>query len=190
MSVALIILGTVTVGGAIAAMSLRNIVHCLLWLVVSFVGLAGLYLSLSATFVGLTQVLVYLGAVAILLMFAILLTRGGVMLRAPLGGGGSWILGPGIALLVLGGIVGAVVWVPAGSAGPVQDPAVRRIGELLLTDYVVPLQGIALLLTGALIGAVVLALPHKEEPRPDTPAEAPSGAATGRAEDPTREGSA
>jgi len=71
MNLALLILGSITVGAAVAAMSLRNVVHCLLWLVVSFVGLAGLYLSLSATFVGLTQVLVYLGAVAILSLWVL-----------------------------------------------------------------------------------------------------------------------
>src|SRR5258705_7978282 len=64
-----------TVGSGIAAMSLRNIVHCALVLTVTFGGLALLYLQLNAQFVALAQVLVYIGAVAILIVFAILLTR-------------------------------------------------------------------------------------------------------------------
>lgn len=158
MNEAVIILGLLTVGGAIAAMSLRNVVHCLLWLVVTFVGLAGLYLTLSATFVGLAQVLVYLGAVAILIVFAILLTRGGVVLKSSLAGKGSWVVGVGLATLVFGGLAGAVGTVSGSGPAEIAEPAVRQIGELLLTVYVVPLQVVAVLLTGALIGAVVLAM--------------------------------
>jgi NADH-quinone oxidoreductase subunit J len=69
------LVGALTLGGAVAAMSLRNPVHCALSLVVTFVGLAGLYLGLGAQFLGLAQVLVYVGAVAILLVFVMLLTR-------------------------------------------------------------------------------------------------------------------
>src|SRR5207302_395114 len=68
------ILAVVTLAGAIAAMSLRNLVHCALCLVATFGGLAGLFLQLGAQFVGLAQILVYIGAVAILIVFALLLT--------------------------------------------------------------------------------------------------------------------
>jgi NADH-quinone oxidoreductase subunit J len=179
MNEAVIILGIVSVGSAVAAMSLRNVVHCLLWLVVSFVGLAGLYLALSATFVAFTQVLVYLGAVAILIVFTILLTRGGIVLKSSLSGSGSWATGVGLAILVFGGVAGAIgMLLPTGQPDVV-EPVVRQIGELLLTVYVVPLQAIALLLTGALIGAVVLAM---SEPSPNRSAEdevRPEAAASG-----------
>ena len=66
-----------TLAGAVAAMRLRNLVHCALALTVAFAGLAVLYLQLDAQFVGFAQVLVYIGAVAILIVFAILLTRSG-----------------------------------------------------------------------------------------------------------------
>src|SRR3974377_2234991 len=66
----------VTLASAVAAMSLRNLVHCALALTVTFGGLAPAYLALSAQFVGFAQLLVYVGAVAILIVFAILLTRG------------------------------------------------------------------------------------------------------------------
>src|SRR5688572_9688447 len=71
------VLAILTAGSAVAAMSLRNLVHCGLCLIGTFVGLAALYLQLNAEFVGFAQILVYAGAVGILLVFAILLTRGG-----------------------------------------------------------------------------------------------------------------
>ena len=70
-----VILALVIAASAIAAMSLRNLVHCALCLVITFAGLAGIYLQLGAEFVGFAQILVYVGAVAILVVYAILLTR-------------------------------------------------------------------------------------------------------------------
>ena len=163
MNLAWIILGLLTLGGAVGAMSLRNLVHCLLSLMVSFLGLAGLYLALSATFVALTQVLVYLGAVSILVVFAILLTRGGATLESGLTGTASWTAGIGTALLVLGGLAGVVIWGPIAPADTASDPTVRAIGERLMTVYVLPLEAMALLLTGALIGAVILAMPERAQ---------------------------
>ena len=75
MQIAFAIIAALTVVSAIAAMSLRNLVHCALSLAVAFAGLASLYLQLGAPFAGWAQVLVYIGAVAILIVFAILLTR-------------------------------------------------------------------------------------------------------------------
>ena len=67
-----LILGVLTIVGAAAALTLRNLVHCVLALMLAFVGLAGLYLQLDAQFIGFAQILVYIGAVAILIVFAIL----------------------------------------------------------------------------------------------------------------------
>ena len=77
MTVAFAIIAIVTIASAVAAMSLRNLIHCALAMVGAFGGLAALYLQLNAQFVGFTQILVYIGAVAILIVFAILITRGG-----------------------------------------------------------------------------------------------------------------
>src|SRR3954469_10974238 len=76
MDIVFAIIAAVTIAAAVAAMSLRNLVHCALALTVAFAGLAAAYLQLGAQFVGFTQLLVYVGAVAILIVFAILLTRG------------------------------------------------------------------------------------------------------------------
>src|SRR5437588_10296394 len=74
-----IILALLTIASAVSAMTLRNVVHCALALTMAFAGLAALYLQLDAQFVGFAQILVYVGAVAILIVFAVLLTRGAEM---------------------------------------------------------------------------------------------------------------
>src|SRR5579863_8996881 len=75
MTVTFLILAVITVGGTAAAMGLRNAVHCVLALTVGFAGVAAIYLQLGAQFVGLTQIMVYVGAVAILAVFAIMMTH-------------------------------------------------------------------------------------------------------------------
>ena len=75
-SIAFLLTAILTVLGALAAALLKNLVHCALSLTVTFAGLALLYLQLGAQFAGFSQILVYIGAVAILVVFAILLTRG------------------------------------------------------------------------------------------------------------------
>src|SRR3954452_13154827 len=99
------ILALVTVVSAIAALSLRNLVHCALALAVTFAGLAGLYLRLDAQFVGFAQILVYVGAVAILIVFAILLTRGSGPPEASVFSS-NWFVGVAIALVVFGLLTG------------------------------------------------------------------------------------
>ncbi len=76
MSIVFYLLAALTVAGGLAAMLLKNTVHCALALTVAFAGLALLFLNLDAQFAGFAQILVYIGAVAILVVFAILLTRG------------------------------------------------------------------------------------------------------------------
>jgi NADH-quinone oxidoreductase subunit J len=156
------ILALLTLGGAIAAMSLRNLVHCALALVVTFAGLAGLYLLLDAQFVGLAQVLVYVGAVAILIVFAILLTRSGEV-SGGVAGEQPW-LGLGIAALVAACLGAAVLQSPAliHTGRPTVEAKVKSIGTELMTNYVLPLEAVGLLLTAALIGAVIIALREKD----------------------------
>ncbi len=167
MNLIFILLALVTLAGAIAAMSLRNLVHCALCLVLAFGGLAALFLQLDAQFVGLAQILVYIGAVAILIVFAVLLTRSSETPQQP-AVTSSWVMGTGVAVLTFGSLAMAVLAslvVPA-AANPktdvTADVAVKRIGEKLMTDYVLPLEVVALLLTAALIGAVIIAM--REEP--------------------------
>ena len=155
------IIAGLTVGSAIAAMSLRNLVHCALSLVVTFAGLAALFLQLNAQFVGFAQVLVYVGAVAILIVFAILLTRSaepGPPVAMTTGAG--W--GIAIAIVAFLAMAGAVTSsVVMQRTAPPSAVTVRAIGEKLMTDYVLPLEVIGLLLTAAMIGAVIIAMQEK-----------------------------
>jgi NADH-quinone oxidoreductase subunit J len=154
------ILSLLTVAGAVMAMSLRNLVHCALALTVAFAGLAGLYLQLDAEFVGFAQVLVYIGAVAILIVFAILLTRGGEPAAQSIFSS-SWVLGAAVAVSVFG-VLGSMIWSsPAVQHwGLTSSPAVNvlQIGEQLMTRFILPLEVLGLLLTAALIGAVLIAM--------------------------------
>jgi NADH-quinone oxidoreductase subunit J len=164
MTVVFWILAVITVAGGVAAVTLKNTVHCALALTAAFAGLAFLFLQLDAQFVGFAQILVYIGAVAILVVFAILLTRGsekperGVFSR-------TWLAG----LLIAAAVFAVLSWAVLNSAaalpgaGEVQAPSVSvaQIGNALMGRYALPLEILALLLTAAMIGAVLVALHEK-----------------------------
>lgn len=159
MSPIFIILALATLLSAAAAMSLRNLVHCALSLVVTFAGLAALYLQLRAQFVGFAQVLVYIGAVAILIVFAILLTRSGdTPNQAVLAPG--WIAGIAISAVVFAALGWAVLNSNAIAKQTPEAPnvTVKNIGDALMSKYVLPLEVMGLLLTAAMIGAVIIAM--------------------------------
>jgi len=157
-----IILALLTIAGAIAALSLRNLIHCALSLTVAFAGLAALYLQLGAQFVGFAQILVYIGAVAILIVFAILLTRGSEASQKSIFSP-FWLAGIGVALAVFGVLATIIVrssvthrTLPART-----EITIRALGVQLMTRYLLPLEVIGLLLTAALIGAVIIAMHDK-----------------------------
>src|SRR6516225_11558537 len=160
------ILAVLTVIGALAAVTLKNTVHCALAVTVAFAGLALFYLQLDAQFAGFAQILVYIGAVAILVVFAILLTRGS---EVPAEGvfSKTWLVGLLIAAGVFAVLAWAVLqagpWLPTEAAAPAVT--VNDIGHALMSRYVLPLQIIALLLTAALLGAVIVAMHEKERTR-------------------------
>lgn len=146
-------------------MCFRNLVHSALCLAVSLVGLALVYLGLGAEFVGWVQILVYVGAVSILIVFAILLTRGA---EAP---PGRVTFAPWSGLIVALAVFSTLAWTVikskaiAGFAGNSPGDvslAVKDIGGKLVTEYVLPLQVMGLLLTAALIGAVIIALHERK----------------------------
>ena len=162
MSLPFLIIAVITIAAAAAAMTLRNLIHCALAVAGAFVGLAAAYLNLSAQFVGFAQVLVYVGAVAILIVFAALLTRGGEPSQAAVFSP-PWFAGLGVTLAVLGVLVWAVIRsvLIRRELVPAPEAAVKQIGDALMHKYVLPLEVVGLLLTAALIGAVIIAL--KEE---------------------------
>ncbi|MEY2466206.1 MAG: NADH-quinone oxidoreductase subunit [Verrucomicrobiota bacterium] len=162
MTITFAIIAAVTIAAAVAAMSLRNLVHCALAFAVAFAGLAATYLQLNAQFVGFAQILVYVGAVAILIVFAILLTRGSESSPQSLVSAG-WMTGIAVALAVLGVLVYSISksFVIQNQAMAQADINVLQIGNALMHKFVLPLEVVGLLLTAALIGAVIIAM--KEE---------------------------
>ena len=165
MGITFVILAALMLVSAVAAMSLRNLVHCALCLMVTFGGLASLFLQMDAQFVGFAQILVYVGAVAILILFAILLTRSSEMNTSEARMvSGSWWIGVAVALVTFGSLALAVssstlLKHAASKAGAL---TVRDIGKDLIKEYVLPLEVIGLLLTAAMIGAALIAMREKE----------------------------
>jgi len=170
MSIVFYFIAGLSVAGALAAVLLKNTVHCALALTLAFAGLALLFLELDAQFAGFAQILVYIGAVAILVVFAILLTRGSetpqetVFSRNPLVG----LVTAAAIFAVLGwAVLHSTNSLPGSGGTPSAKPqvTVMDIGNALMGRYVLPLEIVALLLTAALIGAVIVAMHEKEAAR-------------------------
>ncbi|MGC2618074.1 MAG: NADH-quinone oxidoreductase subunit J [Acidobacteriaceae bacterium] len=163
MTLPFLILALLTLAGGVAAMTLRRLVHCALALAVSFAGLAGLYLNLGAEFAGLAQLLVYVGAIAILIVFVILLTRGGdadpdkSFSPASVG---SVVIALAV-FAVLAWAVNTSSFAHTTTLQPPPQTSMLQIGQALMQHYVLPLEVIGLMLTAAMIGAVILALRDK-----------------------------
>jgi NADH-quinone oxidoreductase subunit J len=165
LSIVFLLTTVLTVAAALAAAVLKNVVHCALSLTVTFAGLALLYLQLGAQFAGFAQILVYIGAVAILVVFAILLTRGaGVPEYRNFSS--NWFVGLVLAAAVFALLAWAVTKsLPASTAAVAPVVTVQSIGAALMTSYVLPLEIVAILLTVALIGAVIVAMPEARTPK-------------------------
>jgi NADH-quinone oxidoreductase subunit J len=158
------ILSVLTIAGAAAALTLRNLVHCVLALMLAFLGLAGLYLQLDAQFLGFAQILVYIGAVAILIVFAILLTRGSTSPSQSIFSpscGKSAIVSVVVFFVLAGTIRTSIATRHPTTLQP--EVTVKQIGNALMSRFALPLEVIGLLLTAALVGAVTIAMQDKKE---------------------------
>jgi NADH-quinone oxidoreductase subunit J len=163
MELAFVFISVLTLASAIAAMTLRNLVHCALCLVITFSGLAALFLQLDAQFVGFAQILVYAGAVAILIVFATLLTRSSETSQQPIASR-SWLMGAAVAALTFGLLATTIIASSVTERSGVNKPTVtvEKIGTQLMAQYVLPLEVIGLLLTAAMLGAVIIAMQEKK----------------------------
>ena len=159
-SAAFVVIVILTLAAALAAASLPKLIHAALSFAVAFIGVAAFFFLLGAEFVGLVQVFVYVGAVAVLIVFTILLTRRDVRDTGKLNWGGAII-----AIAVFGSLLWAILKTPALSIAAPQIEAltVKRIGGVLMADYVWPLQCVGLVLTAALIGALILVMENRDE---------------------------
>jgi NADH-quinone oxidoreductase subunit J len=163
LTVTFLLLMIFTASSAIAAISMRNIVHCALAVALVFIGFAALYLELGAQFIGFTQILIYVGAVAILIVFAILLTRSADNQAAQTGLSRNAVTGIATAALVF--IVMAAMIsksrMLAFASLELKSPTIKQIGDELMSRYILPLEILGLLLTAAMIGAVIIAMREK-----------------------------
>jgi len=157
-TVAFAAIAILTLAAALAAATLQKLMHAALCFAVMFVGISAFFFLLGAEFVGLVQIFVYIGAVAVLIVFTILLTRHDVGKIRGFNWGGVFV-----AVAVFAGLVWAISKTKLVSApSPRIEPVtVQRIGELLMTNYVWPLQCVGVLLTAALIGALILVMEDK-----------------------------
>jgi len=169
------LLATMTVGFAVAAMALRQLVHCALCAALAFAGVALIYLQLDAEFAGFAQLLVYVGAIAVLIVFAVLLTRGDEIRPGNNRLSPFWTVGVLVAALVLAGIATPILTSPSlhRLAPPVAVAPVKQIGWELMTRYVLPLETVGILLTAAMLGAVVIAMRDEPEVKRQTRQPAP-----------------
>jgi len=146
----------VTVGSAMFVAFSRNIVHSAFALMGTFLGVAGLYLMLGADFLGAVQVLVYVGGILVLTLFAVMLTHriGDVQVS-------NRAIGRLPALLIAVGLFGLMITAAGRAEWASQEitavePTTKGIGNALLTTYVLPFELASVVLLAALIAAVML----------------------------------
>lgn len=157
--VAFYALSGLTVGASLLVFVSRNLLHAVLALVLSFLGMAGLFITLSADFIAVAQVLIYAGAISVLLVFAVMLTP-----LASRDNANSLFMAPGVLIgLGFAAITGLVAirvdWPElTGAALEAQSfvGTVRTIGSSLLGHYALPFELASVLLLAALIGAIAL----------------------------------
>jgi NADH:ubiquinone oxidoreductase subunit 6 (subunit J) len=152
------------VGAGIAVVTLRNIIHSAVAMMICFGSLAGMYALLGAPIVAAAQVLIYLGAISVLILFAIMLTQAG---DANLPGPFHRQLPIAIVVaLALVGLVGwAVVQTDWGVLPEAAEAAVEAIADAVCTTYALPFEIISLLILVAIIGAIYLARRPEEDER-------------------------
>ena len=152
-------IAAVMVFAALLVVSTKNVVHAALWLVVVMAGLAAQYVLAAAEFVAVSQVLVYVGAVMVLFLFGIMLTRAQIGAESNLNNKKGALLGIPVALLLLGLMSWAIIDF-FGDDTLVEPSApfqTQAISDEILSTYLAPFIGVTFVLLAAAIGAIVLA---------------------------------
>ena len=157
-NIAFWVLAILVIGAALAVVTLRNVFRAALSLIMCFVGVAGIYITLSADFLAVIQVLVYVGGISVLVLLAIMLTR-----NVPEGSPANRLRVPAflMAAVLLGIMVFSVLntTFPISSAAPLQQTT-GALGQAMLdnkTGYILPIEIAGVLLLSAVLGAIVMA---------------------------------
>lgn len=161
------LLGALAIGSGIGVIATRNPIGAAMSLVVHFIALAGLYLSLNAMFMAAIQVLVYAGAIMVLVVFVIMLlnlgSEGKLRERFTSKQGIGIAMSILVGALLVFGVTRATFGTPPGShEQSLANGSVQGIGKALFTTYVYPFEMVSLILLAAAVGAVVLAKRHME----------------------------
>jgi len=152
-----------TAVGALVVVLSPNLFHSALGLAATFFGVAAVYITAEAEFVGVSQVLVYVGAISTLIAFAIMLTRGmmyGTTSQRNRQSGTAAMIAA-LMFVVLTALMNAIPWPKAGEPITDGEAIIARLGSMFVNEYVVPFVLLALLLLVALAGAIVLARDRK-----------------------------
>jgi NADH-quinone oxidoreductase subunit J len=163
---AFVVIAGVIILAALGVVLLRNIIHSALCLVVTFLGVAAVYFQLQAEFVALVQIMVYAGAVSILIIFAVMLIMDRAPSRTSLPVGNtrkSLFTAYGLLLTCLAlGLSGLLThWPLKTDMAPVDHT--RELAGLFMGDYVIAFEAAAILLLAAVVGAIILAKGAKEK---------------------------
>lgn len=153
--VVFVLVGLLTAGAAIKTVTSTNLVHAALYLATTLAGIAGVFLVLAADFLALVQLVVYVGAVAVLFLFGLMLTR------APIGREALDSQNRGLALAVSGTLFVVLSFLVVEAFGGVSTadvagPPIADIGVAIFAAWILPFELLSMLLLGALIGAIVL----------------------------------
>lgn len=157
--VAFFVISLMAIGGAVFMINFARVTHMVIALAFTFLSMAGLYILLEAPFVAVTQVLVYAGAVSILMLFGIMLTHHDAS-QEEQDRGSMWHKGGAFVLVAL--LFVTVFWGIQGTSWnttPAQlaENNTFEIGSQLFTNYVIPFEMVSVLLLVALVGAIILA---------------------------------
>ncbi|MGW4421910.1 NADH-quinone oxidoreductase subunit J family protein [Streptosporangium sp. NPDC004631] len=152
-----LLLGAVAVGSALLVVTTRQLVHAALWLVVCFGALAGGYLVLTAEFVAWVQVLIYVGAIVVLLLFGIMLTRAPIGRAADLDSRNrpaAAVVATATAVVLVTVVIDGfrTAYIPLEPGGG----SAKELGSSVFRNWVLPFEALSVLLLAALIGAIVL----------------------------------
>ncbi|HNP87005.1 MAG: NADH-quinone oxidoreductase subunit J [Chloroflexi bacterium SZAS-1] len=163
-----VVLAAFTLAAGVMVVTVKNIIHAALWLIASFFSVAAMYLLMEAEFIAIVQVLVYVGAISILVLFAIMLTR--------------HVTGEGvrqlykrwwIALIVAAALFGVLIvptvfnyeWAVQPSGAQISIASTVEIGTAFMREYLLPFEVASVLLLVALIGAIVIAFEERSTRR-------------------------
>ncbi len=171
-------LSIVTAGCGVLVVTSRNVIHAALWLVVALGALAGCYLMLTAEFVAWVQVLIYVGAVVVLLLFGAMLTRAPIGPTPDVDSGNRWAAAA-VGLATTGLLAGLLLNAFSSAYINLDQPSGNgeRTGSAIFRYYVLPFEVASVLLLAALVGAIVLS--RRDIGSGPDGAAAPVGAANG-----------